>query len=119
MSKYVKAQQLNRRITVQRNTALGTSDSRGFPVEQWVDFKRLWAEVVTVTGIGFLSEEFQAGGEEVSRTRASFRIRHRTDITAGMRILFAGQIYDIRAVLPDTRDNRFVFLGTATGANRG
>jgi len=119
MSKYVKAQQLNRRIVVEQNTSLGTSTTKGFPVETWVTFKTLWAEVLTITGAGFLSQEFLAGGEEVSRITASFRIRRRTDITAGMRIRFSGEIYDIRAVLPDTRDNRFVFLGAATGANRG
>ena len=37
---------------------------------------------------------------DVSITRASIRIRRRTDVNAGMRVLFDGQVYEIDDVLP-------------------
>ncbi|MOA62674.1 Phage head-tail joining protein [compost metagenome] len=37
---------------------------------------------------------------EVSIVRASIRIRRRTDVDAGMRVLLGAVVYDIEAVLP-------------------
>lgn len=114
---YTSAQKLNRRITIQRKVT--TQDGLGQPIESWVDVCKLWAHIKTITGSGFMSQEFTAGGKEVSRPTASIRIRRREDITPDMRVLHQGVIYEIRVVLPDLQDNRFVDLGVAAGANRG
>lgn len=115
--KHTVAQKLNRRIIVERLVDL--QDEFGQPVQQWVEHCRLWADFMTLTGRGFMTQEFFSGGSEVSRPTASIRIRRRTDITPQMRIRYNGQIYEIRVVLPDTTDNRYVDLGVATGANNG
>ena len=41
------------------------------------------------------------GDADISIVQASIRIRRRTDITAGMRVLDGTAVYDIKAVLPD------------------
>jgi hypothetical protein len=36
-----------------------------------------------------------------------------------MRVLHQGQVYEIRVVLPDLQDNRYMDIGVAIGANQG
>lgn len=117
MSGYVQAQKLNRRITIERKSTV--KDSFGQPVKQWFTVCKLWAHVKTITGSGFVNQEFATGGTEVSRATASIRIRKRDGITAGMRVVLGDAYYDIKAVLPDLQDNRYMDLGVATGANEG
>ncbi|MGV1017431.1 MAG: phage head closure protein [Fluviibacter phosphoraccumulans] len=114
---YLEAQKLNRRITIQRK--VGGQDSLGQPVETWVDVCKLWSHIKTINGSGFINQEFHDGGKELSRTTASFRVRIRKGITADMRVLHQGQVYEIRVVLPDLQDNRYMDLGCAIGANQG
>lgn len=115
---YLQAQKLNRRITIQRK--VGGQDSLGQPIESWVNVCQLWAHIKTISGSGFINQEFHDGGREVSRTTASIRVRKRDGITADMRVLLSdGTIYEIRVVLPDLQDNRYMDLGVAVGANRG
>lgn len=114
---YLQAQKLNRRITIQRK--VGGQDSLGQPVDQWVDVCKLWAHIKTISGSGFVNQEFYDGGKEVSRTTASIRVRKRDGITPDMRVLHQGQVYEVRVVLPDLQDNRYMDLGVAIGANEG
>ena len=90
----MQAGPLNSRITIQRKTA--AADAWGTPEPQgWEDVAKVWANVRYLSG----SESIRAGAD-VSIVRASIRIRWRTGIDAGMRVLHAGQVYDIEAVLP-------------------
>ena len=77
------------------------------------------ANVRVQSGMGYVNNEMQAGGTEVSRTVVSYRIRKRTGVEAGMRVLDGSTVYDIRVVLPDLEDNNYIDLGCATGANDG
>ena len=117
MSKYVHAQKLNRRVTFQR--LVGGADSWGQPNTQWVDAFKLWAHVKSITGAGFVGQEFVAGEIEVSRATASVRVRKRPGITPDMRCLIGGVVHEIRVVLPDEQDQRFIDIGVASGANDG
>lgn len=118
MSKYVKAPQLNRRARFERKT--GDEDDLGQPLDDWVEAFTCWASVETISGMGFVNQEFVAGDQEVSRTTASIRIRMRTTWpTPDLRVVVGGRVYEIRVVLPDTRDNRFLNIGVAQGANNG
>ena len=115
---YLNAQRLNRRITIQRRTEL--QDTYGQPELEWSNVCTVWAHARFQTGMGFVGQEMHAGGTEVSRPVASFRIRWRRDIAAGMRIVDeAGRLFDIRVVLPDAQDQRYIDLGCATGASDG
>ena len=90
----MQAGSLNSKITIQRKTAAaatwGTPEPQG-----WEDVAKVWSNVRHQSG----SESIRAGAD-VSIVRASIRIRWRTGIDAGMRVLFGGQIFDIEAVLP-------------------
>lgn len=122
MSGYVQAQKLNRRITIERKTT--AKDSFGQTQQVWLEVCKLWAQEKSITGSGFVNQEFATAGTEVSRATASFRVRRRAGISAGMRVVerrkgWPTTYYDIKVVLPDLQDGRFMDLGVATGANEG
>lgn len=108
---------LNRRVTIQQKT--GSTDAWGQPISSWTDVCTVWCNVRTISGSGFVNNEMQAGGTEISRTTASIRIRMRRGITHGMRALVGDSIYDIRAVLPDEDGQEYLDLACALGANEG
>lgn len=83
-------------IHIQQKT--GGRDEWNAPLpEEWenITAKPIWANVKYLSG----SESIKAGAD-TSIVRASIRIRWRTGIDAGMRVLHVGQVYDIEAVLP-------------------
>lgn len=90
----MRAGQLNHRITIQRPT--GAQDAWGTPEPAgWEDVALVWADFRYQSG----SESIRAGAD-VSTVRASVRIRWRTGVDAGMRVLHGGQVFDVEAVLP-------------------
>lgn len=90
----MRAGALRHRITIQRKTE--AKDEWGTPIPGgWEDVALVWADIKHQSG----SESIRAGAD-VSIVRASVRIRWRTGIDAGMRVLYQGQAYDIEAVLP-------------------
>ncbi|MBP0589282.1 phage head closure protein [Paraburkholderia sp. LEh10] len=94
----------NRRATVQMQQA--GVDEVGQPSTQWVDLATsLPCNVLVNSGRAQI-----AAGADVSRIQASIRIRWRTDITAGMRVVYVGMIFSIKAVLPDFAGRRYVDL---------
>lgn len=94
---------LNNRITIrQRQTG---SDAAGQPTSSMVDVVSLWADILHPSGI-----EAARADAPVSTVRASMKVRLRSDITAAMYVLSGSLLYDIKAVLPDLKDRRFMFL---------
>ncbi|WP_287917121.1 phage head closure protein [Comamonas sp.] len=92
----LRAGELRDAIHIQRKT--GGKSGYGAPMpEAWesITAKAIWANVKHLSG----SESIKADAD-VSVVKASVRIRWRVGITAGMRILHAGTVYDIEAVLP-------------------
>ena len=84
------------RVTIQRHTQ--EKDAWGTPIpgqDKWEDVAKCWANVRHLSG----SETIKADAD-ISTVRASVRIRWRTGIDAGMRLLHADQTYEIEAVLP-------------------
>ena len=92
----MQAGTLNRRVTLQ---APGTTqDELGQPIPGWTDVATVWASVRHVSGL-----EAIKSGADVSVVKVSVRIRYLAGIDAGMRVLHGAEVFDIRAVLPDTR----------------
>lgn len=93
----MRSGQLRHPIVIQSKT--DAKDDWGTPLPgAWADYATLWSNVRHQSG----SESIKAGAD-TSVVRASIRIRYRLDITAGMRVVHLGVIYDIEAVLPGQR----------------
>lgn len=88
------ASQLNRRITIQRPQA--GQDDAGQPIAGYADVCTVWAHIRHPSGSESLKADAQAG-----TTKASIRIRYRTDITSAMRVLHGSTLYSIKSVQPD------------------
>lgn len=99
----MRAGPLNTRITVQQLAA--GQDALGQPVQTWSDVAMLWADVKQNSGMSMVR-----GDADVSVVRASIRVRYRTGLTAGMRVLAGSTVYNIQAVLPDVAGRQYIDL---------
>lgn len=112
----VAAGSLNKRITFQKKLAL--RDTLGQPLpDQWDDHVTVWGNVRTMVGTRYA--EFITANTEVSRGAASIRIRKRSDLTADMRAICSGRIYDILAILPDEEGDEYLDVVAEFGGNAG
>lgn len=100
----LRAGKFNRKVTVQRRSA--GQDAAGQPVETWEPVASdIWANVLTQNGLETIKAD-----RPVSQVKASIRIRWRTGIDAGMRVLLGAAVYEIQAVLPDEAGREYVDL---------
>lgn len=100
----MQAGSLTSRITIQRRA--GGVDEWGTPLpESWEDVAQVWASIRHMNG----SEAIRAGAV-ASTVQASIRIRRRSGLDAGMRVLHKGTTYQIKAVLPDEQSREHVDL---------
>jgi SPP1 family predicted phage head-tail adaptor len=90
----LRAGSLNCRITIQRQERVRAGG--GQVTGQWVEHAQVWANFRRPTGIGAIKAD-----ADVALLKASVRIRYRTDISDAMRIVYAGTVFDIKAVIPD------------------
>lgn len=90
----IAASSLNQRIDIQSRTA--SVDAIGQPVESWSLVAAVWANVRFPSGSASIR-----GDADSSVTKASFRIRYRTGLTEGMRVVYVGKNYNIGAILPN------------------
>lgn len=84
---------LSRLVTLQQPAA--GQDELGQPLDGWTDLATVWADVRHQTGL----EAVRANAEQ-GKVQASIRIRWRTDLHTGLRVLVDGRPYNIKAVLP-------------------
>lgn len=81
----------------------------------WVDVAKLWAAVTPLSG-----REFIAAQAVQSEVVGRIVIRYRRDITADMRGIEGGRIYNIHGVLPDLKSGReYLTLPYSEGVNDG
>lgn len=85
---------LNKRISIQKRPE--GSDGEGDPLTDWQPVCQVWAGIKVGTGM----ERIRAGAV-TSAVQASIRIRARTGIDAGMRIVHDTVVYNILAVPPE------------------
>ena len=109
----MRAGKLNQRITIQSRSA--GSDSVGQRVLVWNELGKIWADVRMQNGKGIV-----AAGREAGVIAGSMRIRPRSDLTTDMRVLWGGQIFDIKAIVPFPDGMRDCMdLVVESGANNG
>ena len=113
----MQAGNLNRKITIQKRVE-GQSSS-GQPINTWADVAKVWAWVKTQTGMAVARQTGESGGVAQSLNSYSFRVRFRTDITDGMRIVYGGLYFDIKQVRHDLADHIWTDLVAEQGGNDG
>lgn len=108
----MRAGSLNRRVLIERSVTARTPSGQVKTVG-WEPLASVWAHIRVTNG-----KEYIKSGAEISELKVSFRIRWRTDVTPEMRILHAGTIYEIEAVLPDLSRREHVDLVTVAGKRK-
>ena len=99
----MQAGRLNRRCTLQSPSQ--SVDALGQPTPGWTDVATVWGDVRLRSGL-----ESVKAGAVVSTVQASVRIRYRTGINAGMRVLVDAVPYEVVAVQPDVGGREYVDL---------
>lgn len=74
-----------------------TVDAIGQPIETWTEVITVWANVKFLRGL----ESIKAN-QDTPTVQASIRTRKRSGITPAMRATYAGVVYNIKAVLPQS-----------------
>lgn len=92
---------LNQRITFQDFNL--TINENGFEVEEWLDFKTVWAGVSNLYG----REYFDAAAIQMENT-LKFTIRYLHGIDRAMRIKFRDKFYNITSIDNIKYRNRFM-----------
>lgn len=99
----LSAGKLRHRIQFMRRDPNGPM---GRPSPNWEDIgKPAWGHIKFLSG----SESIKAG-QTASRASASIRLRWRTDITAEMRAVSSGVVFEVKSVLPDLIQREHVDL---------
>ena len=94
---------MNDRLTIQAPPT--EKDAAGQVVGGWTSLPDIWADFRFQTGA-----EVLRGGLSVATVRVTARVWQRNDIDNTMRAVHKSVAYDIKAVLPDSKDRRFMFL---------
>lgn len=111
----LQAGKLDQRITLQTKT-VGKGASGGI-VSSWAEFISVWADVRHLSGNE--RSATNAGGGQVAQARTEFGIRYRPGITAQMRVLYRGAVYNIVHVNNIRGGNERIVLTCDTGVNDG
>lgn len=85
------------KVAIQQLTA--GQDSIGQPTQTWTTLASVWADIRYLNGMQTIRNDAQ-----MSATKASVRIRRRTDVTTAMRVVYGTTEFAIVAVLPDEQD---------------
>jgi SPP1 family predicted phage head-tail adaptor len=99
----MQAGRLNQRVTIEAPPT--AQDTDGQPTGGWVTVATVWADIRHQSGL-----EAVKAGAVASTVKASIRIRYRTGILSGMRLLHGATAYNILAVLPDLAGKQHVDL---------
>ena len=94
---------LRHRVTLQRFQQ--GQDAYGGPVETWEDVATVWASLEAMSG-----REFFASQQAQSEVTQRIRIRYRPGVTADMRVIHQGTVFNIVAPLPDNRGKDLVLM---------
>lgn len=104
---------LRHRVTLQR---LATSEDEALElVTEWVDVATVWASVKALSARELIQSQAMQSAVSVR-----IIIRYRDDVTADMRIIHRGAVYNIHGVIPDPDSGLdYLTLPCSTGNNTG
>lgn len=105
---------LRHRVTLQKLGRTRNPVTGGW-TEDWVDVDPVWASIEPLS-----AREFIAAQASQSEVTARIVIRHRPDVTAAMRILYRGKVYNIHGVLADAKSGlEYLTMPVSEGVNDG
>ena len=90
----MRAGSLRHHCAVQRDEHVARPG--GGRLESWVEVTKLWAEITLPGG-----RVAVAADQLTAEVTAEIRVRYRTDISTGMRIIHKGTTYKVEAALAD------------------
>lgn len=93
--------ELRHRIKLQKLTSI--VNENGFEIDEWIDFKTLWASVSNLHG----REYFQAAAVQKENT-VKFVIRYIKDLDSSMKIRFKDKSYNIIQIDNIKYENKFI-----------
>ena len=99
----MQAGRLSTRCVIQQPGTV--QDELGQPIPGWTDVATVWASIRHLSGVEAIKAD-----AVTSTVKASIRIRYRTGLNAGMRVVHGAQVYSIEAVMPDVGGREFVDL---------
>lgn len=88
-------------------TALFKHAATGGARQFWSPFATVQAEVTIAPG----AREALQAGQPIPQVAAEIRMRYRSDITAKMRAVVDGRVFQIQSVAPDQKRTQVVLLG--------
>ena len=104
--------QRNRRVFIDAPTV--GKDTYGQASKGWTQVRETWAYINTLSG----GEALRAQAI-VPEASAEIEIRYRPGLTAGMRVRYGAQMYDIGAVIDVEMRHETLRLICTTGLNQG
>ena len=111
----MQAGRLNRRITLQSLTV--SKGASGGMTKTWVNFAS--SVPAAVRNLSGNERRATSVGGQVAEARTEFTIRYRSGVTAEMRVLYAGAVYNIRHVNDWMGKRESLVLTCDTGVNDG
>ncbi len=111
----MRAGPLNRRVKLQ--SRVKSKDGAGQPKPRWTTLAVVWANISCSSGMGAITRMQE--NVPVSAEKYSIRIRFRDGVTAGMRVLYGDQAFDIGQVRMDFTGREWTDLICELGANDG
>lgn len=109
----LRAGQLNRRITLQRQSTV--QDSYGGPVRTWLHVATVWAEIQPLSG-----RELETAQRMASEISHQITVRYQasltdTQVVSGYRALYKARIFNIHAALNEDENNILITLLASEG----
>lgn len=103
---------LRHSVTLQERTT--DQDETGAQIETWADVATVWGAVEPLSG-----RELFTAQQVKAEVTAQITIRYRSGISATMRIVFEGRLYNILAVIDPEERHRELQLLCSEGLNDG
>lgn len=98
----------------QLSTGSPTQNAGGEIESSWAAFKTLWASVSPLKG-----RELVAAQQISAEVTGVIKIRYNALVTASMRAVFEGRVYDILAVIDPEEAHREMWCYTKQGVSNG
>ena len=101
----MRAGMLRHRVTIQRQEIVFGKFGAPLHDKVWENVATVWASLEAMSG-----REFFVIQQAQSEVTQCIRIRYRADVTADMRVIHNGRVFNIVAPLPDNRGRKLVLM---------